>query len=283
MKILYIGSCHFKNNNAINLYNLNIDHVQDLDDNLDLSSYTCIFSPSKIIDKKYITKYPDIKFILGPHISVFPDERFLELKHKNLTYITPSEWVKSCFISSEYTQGLNIQVLPFGVDTSRFIPYDQEREDYVFIYFKHRYYRELDLILHELNKRNIKIIWIFNYDNKYQESYYYEVIKKCKWGLWLGAHESQGFGLEEALSCNVPLLVWNVRSMNQEAGYNNPDVPATSIPYWSDLCGEYFYDIQEFDKVYNKFISNLENYKPREYILENLSIDVCKKKFLDLV
>jgi glycosyltransferase involved in cell wall biosynthesis len=265
------------------MYDLDIDHVSDLTHDLDLSRYNCVFCPSIMIDKEYIIKNPNIKFIFGPHLSVFPDERFLNMHHPNVIYITPSEWVKTCFKSSPYTHGLDIRVLPFGVDTDRFKPDNLNRYDHVFIYFKHRYYQELDLIINELNKRNIKIIWIFNYDNKYREDYYYDVIKSCKWGVWVGAHESQGFALQEALSCNVPLLVWNVSSMNQEAGFNNPDVPATSIPYWSDECGEYFYHIGDFDRVYRKFINNLNDYRPREYILENLSVDVCKKKFLNLV
>jgi hypothetical protein len=30
-------------------------------------------------------------------------------------------------------------------------------------------------------------------------------------------------------------------------------------------------------------LNNLENYQPRKYVLENLSIDVCEKKFIDMI
>ena len=71
--------------------------------------------------------------------------------------------------------------------------------------------------------------------------------------------------------------------MNQEYNLNYPDIPATTIPYWDDRCGEYFTDIQELPDVYNKFISKLNDYKPREFILEKLSMEKCEKIFIDIV
>jgi hypothetical protein len=38
----------------------------------------------------------------------------------------------------------------------------------------------------------------------------------------------------------VPLLVWNVSSMNQEQNSSYNNIPATTIPYWNESCGEYF-------------------------------------------
>ena len=35
--------------------------------------------------------------------------------------------------------------------------------------------------------------------------------------------------------------------------------------------------------TYNKFIENINNYKPREFILENLSFDVCENKLINLI
>jgi hypothetical protein len=96
----------------------------------------------------------------------------------------------------------------------------------------------------------------------------------------LGRHESQGFALEEALSCNVPLFVWDVTSMNQEYGQNYNNIPATCIPYWDERCGEVFYNFNEINDKFMFFMSNLHTYEPRQYILENLTIDICSKKML---
>ena len=90
------------------------------------------------------------------------------------------------------------------------------------------------------------------------------------------------FAIEEALSCNVPLLVWNVSSMNQEEVSNFPNIEATSIPYWDQRCGEFFYKKEEFETKYNEFINKLDIYKPREYVLENLSVEKCADNFKGL-
>ena len=71
--------------------------------------------------------------------------------------------------------------------------------------------------------------------------------------------------------------------MNQEVGMNYPDYPATSIPYWDERCGEFFYDIEEIEKKFELFLSKLETFEPRNYILENLSMEVCEKRLMDFV
>ena len=81
----------------------------------------------------------------------------------------------------------------------------------------------------------------------------------------------------------MPLLVWNVRLLSQEHGSRYPDITATNIAYWDARCGESFYAKEEFEATYNKFISNIATYKPRDYIMENLSPEKCAERFTELV
>ena len=71
--------------------------------------------------------------------------------------------------------------------------------------------------------------------------------------------------------------------MNQEYNANYNNIPATTVSYWDKKCGEVFYNINELEETHNKFICNIENYKPREFILENLSIEVCENKLIEFV
>ena len=173
--------------------------------------------------------------------------------------------------------------MPFGVDTLKFneIKHINHRSK-VFLYFKRRDPNELNSIINFLKTKNIHPK-IFSYANKYDENEYINYLHDAKFGFWLDAHESQGFALEEALSCNVPLLVWNVTSLNQEHGSNYPNAHATTIPYWDERCGKYFTDISQLDTTFNNFINDLSEYKPREYILENISIEKCEEKFINIV
>ena len=97
----------------------------------------------------------------------------------------------------------------------------------------------------------------------------------------MGRHESQGFAIEEAMSCNVPLLVWDSVYMSQEQGYNYPNIPCTSIPYWDSRCGETFYKKEDLEKTFDIFITKL--YQPREYIMEQLSLEKCSKNLVSLL
>jgi len=285
MKILYIkSSMHIKNHNALMNYknisffiinsNINLDQV-------DLSQFDAVYSPCQPID---VSKYPATKFIFGPHFSVFPDLNQMNIiKGDNSIYIQPSKWVVDLWKNNPLCNNTKLHSLPFGVDTDKFNNnksiFEKEK---VFIYFKNRDPNDLLLIQHFLHNKNYEYK-IFSYRNRYTEEDYLNYLKQSKFAIWVGGHESQGFALEEALSCNVPLLVWNVQSMKQEYNSNYNDNFATSIPYWDERCGEYFFSIYELEKTFNTFISKLETYKPREYILENLTMEICEEKFIKLI
>ena len=284
MKILYINTgTHQKNNNALlNYKNINFTTINHTNiDFIDLGQFDCVFSPCNPIDVK---KYPYTKFIFGPHFSVFPNIEHMNLiQGNNTTYIQPSEWVVDLWKGFSICQNIRIKSLPFGVDTLKFIDNKNFNDkSNVFIYFKRRQPNELNFLINFLNKQNITFR-IFDYINRYDETDFLNYLQNSKYGIMLDAHESQGFALQEALSCNVPLLVWNVTTLNQEYGSNYPSVHATTISYWDDRCGEYFTDVSQLETTFNKFITNLSEYKPREFILENLSIEKCEEKFINVV
>jgi glycosyltransferase involved in cell wall biosynthesis len=226
-----------------------------------------------------IHKYPNTLFIFGPNFSVFPSQKtqFNNL-HKNAIYIQPSTWVCQFWRDIGYNN-LPLHTYAVGVDTELFHPdKDITNRKESFIYFKHRSSTELQLL-----QKYFPTAKIFVY-GKYNETDYLAFLKQSKYGIWLAAHESEGFALLEALSCNVPLLVWNVNRMTQEMGqyeaYKNITTTATTIPYWDSRCGEIFYD--ENFETKDTFFANLENYKPREYILDNLTVEKTAMNFINL-
>ena len=286
MKVLFIKSyTHIKNLNFIlNCKNIDFTIIDWIDDfyKIDISSFDVVYSPCHPID---VSQYPNKKFIFGPHLSIFPEKNHMDMikNNKNVLYIQPSEWSKNVWKLNPLCQDIKIQSFAFGVDTEKFSPVKPliEREK-VFIYFKHRNPYDLQLIENFLTTKNYDFI-IFSYKNRYSEEEYIEYLQNSKFGIWVGGHESQGFALEEALSSNVPLLVWSVQSMKQEYGSSYDDIPATTIPYWDDRCGEYFHNYTEIEDIFNIFISKLNTYKPREYILENLTIEKCEQNLIDII
>jgi hypothetical protein len=289
MRILIIDSfCHHKNKNAFLHYDNIVFHSiernhMELLTQIDLSHYDVVYNPSEPMD---VSKYPYTKFIFGPHFSVFPDDKINRIKGSNSIYIQPSEWAANAWINYNNginCNGLNIKTLPFGVDTTKFneIKPIQERDN-VFIYFKHRNPQQLQLLMYFLNTQNIQFK-LFNYSSRYSEEDYIHSLKESKYGIWLGSHESQGFALEEALSCNVPLFVWNVKTLADEYISKMPEIYATTIPYWNESCGEVIYEFSEINNKFQLFLSKLNTYQPRKYIIENLSFQKCQEKLVDLI
>jgi hypothetical protein len=284
MKVLFIKShIHHKNFNfilkckQINFYI--VDSINQIN-NIDLNSFDAVISPCDTID---VSKYPNTKFIFGPQFSIFPEDRLKIIKGPKTVYNLLSKWVINIWEKFPVCNNLNLVALPFGVDTEKFIDnksiYERNK---VMVYFKHRNPADLYFIESFLKYKNINYS-VFSYDRKYHENEYISYLQNSKYCIWVDAHESQGFALQEALSCNVPLLVWNVTSMNQEYGSTYSNLPATTTSYWDNKCGELFYNVNEFEVTYNKFIENINNYKPREFILENLSVDVCESKLIEFI
>lgn len=273
---------HNKNLYALTKYkNIHFTYVNNIDECKNVSEFDAVFCPSCFVD---IKKYPNTTFIFGPHFCVFPHEiNISQFIGPNSIYVQPSQWVIDYWKLYPPCNNLNMKPLPFGVNTDLFCPdTSTQKNNTVFIYFKGRKTEELQHTINVLNKYSVSF-HIFDYRQGYNENQYIDYLKSSKYGIWLGRHESQGFALEEALSCNVPLLVWDVTSMNQEYGYNYPDIKATCIPYWDSSCGEVFYESEELENTFITFLSKLDSYNPRDFIVNNLSMDVCEKRFINCI
>jgi hypothetical protein len=284
MKLLLLDrDFHHKNRAALYAYkNIQITPFYSPDDlaRFNLSDYDAVYSPTYPID---VSKYPNTRFIFGPHFSVFPEQSLQWIKGPNSVYIQPSKWATDVWITNPLCKGMDIRPVPFGLDTQAFNeikPLNERTE--VFVYYKTRAHEDLYFIKRKLEEMGIAYK-LFSYDERYDENAYRNCLHNAKYGIWVGRHESQGFALEEALSCNVPILVWDVLSMNQEIGPNYADIPATAIPYWDSRCGEIFYKQGHFDYAYRLFMSKLRRFKPREYVLSTLTMEKCEKEFLKLL
>jgi hypothetical protein len=246
-----------------------------------ISDYDIIYSPLEPIDT---SQYKDKKFIFGPHFSVYPESSVEAIKYvDNSVYIHPSEWAANIWRVFDIPLKNRIYSYSFPVNVGKFSPIKSiDERDKVFIYYKRRDPRELEYLENFLKVNNINYR-IFDYMRRYNETEYLDYLRESKYGIILDAHESQGFAIEEALSCDVPLFVWNASNMGQEYGSNFPKYYATTIAYWDNRCGEYFYRWDELLEKFILFMNRLREYRPREYILENLTVEKCANRLKDLV
>jgi tmRNA-binding protein len=248
----------------------------------DIANYDVIYSP-----EYHICYSGEKKFIYGPHFSVFPDHKIQSIqKNQRCAYIQPSKWTYDIWEVFNTPVRNRTSVFPFPVNVNKFSPIKSIPErNKVFVYYKHRDQTELDFLENFLKNKGIEY-QLFSYKVKYQENDYLNYLRESKYGIILDAHESQGFAIQEAMSCDVPLLVWNVKSMQQERNnFENtyPNYHATSISYWEPRCGEYFFEKEELETKFNEFVEKLDTYKPRDYILDNLTIEKCAERLKNIV
>ena len=62
--------------------------------------------------------------------------------------------------------------------------------------------------------------------------------------------------------------------------YDPDPVRATSVPYFSDQCGETFRDFEEFEIALPALQEKLSKYRPRDFVVEALSMDESAKTYL---
>ena len=186
----------------------------------------------------------------------------------------------------------NAIALPFPINIERFRP--SIKDKIPIVYFKRRSTELLKDVIDFLSYE-YKEIRFFNYDKGYKESEYIDAISKAPFCVWIGCHESQGFALQECLSSNTPIFVIDVDSMCDEISSNGDkswdsfwmDKKAKTAPYFDERCG-IITNVRNWKNDFILFISNINLYKPREYIIDNLSptiltnvwknyIDKCKK------
>lgn len=263
MKFYIEGWLHHKNDIAIHLMKNN---GLDIDFTYNYVKYDCVISTNsfKSYNHEGITIY-------GPHImfSEVEDNKYFE---KNQLFNVLSPWLKS--LVEKIKPNLNCIDLPFAVDIDRFRP--KEKIGKPVIYYKNVNINRLYDVQNYLGNNFL----IFDYSAKYQESSFLDAMSVAPYAIWIGTHESQGFAFQETLSCNTPIFVINVKSLREEnntvwANYK-PELTleATSASYFDDTCGMISYPETWKDDI-NKFINNISNYNPRNFIVNNLSPKAC--------
>ena len=216
--------------------------------------------------------------IIGPQVWLFHTYAQFLIEHQDYykRMIAPSQWVKDKFINKFNLPENKISVWPVGIETfnnKRNITYD------CLIYFKRRNQKELDAVKQFLDIKNLTYKMV-EYGG-YGEDGFKQLVNSAKFCFLINGTESQGIAVQEIMSMGVPIIAWDIKEwLDQGEAYR---VPATSIPYWDERCGEVFFNIDELDVTFSKFYATLDEYDPKAFIKDNLSFECSVKTLLDIL
>ncbi|MES2062125.1 MAG: glycosyltransferase family 1 protein [Bacteroidota bacterium] len=264
--------------------------------------------PYRLNDYKYIKKHPgEIACIIGKihvlfeknwenpvlfgagiysHSIECPDlfERYPNVKK----VLVPGDWMRRMF---EPDYGDKVIAWPVGIDTDYWKPIYRHHEFDFLIYNKALWNKEqqhkelVAPIINILNKRKLTY-HIINYGD-YTHAQLLENVGTSKAVIFLGRHETQGIAYQQILATNTPILAWDKGGYWEDPYYYPHKVqfkPVSSVPYWDETCGEKFTSPDDFETALNLLNKKMAEgfFSPRKYIVNNLSLEICAKQYLDI-
>jgi len=229
--------------------------------------------------------------LVGPNTAVLPkDLPKLRFKlPKDSIYLHPSQWCVEVWEVLNFNEA-KLDFWPVGIDLNEFKEIDRKNKEKILLYFKQRDKNLLEVTKKLLDEKNL-VYEVINY-GFYKEEDYKKILNECKFGIWIGCSESQGIGLQEALATNLPLIVLDAKSIfdivptdsKNYFTYKFPKklekIKSTSVPYFDERCGIKIERIDELENAIDKMQANFSNYRPREFIKENLSLEISAKKLV---
>lgn len=215
---------------------------------------------------------------IGPHVWPFNNYGRFLIEHPEYynKIIVPSEWVKSKFINKFNFPENKTFIWPVGI---QMLNVQKKIEFDCLIYFKRRNTEELKIVQDFLEGLGISYK-VVSYGN-YQDNDLEKFCSKCRFCFLLNGTESQGIAVQEIMSTNTPLFVWDVTEWTDQG--EDYRVPATSIPYWTDECGKVFYSREDMDIAFFEFYDRIDKYNPRKYIERELSFKESVKKLMEII
>ena len=216
----------------------------------------------------------DGDMLFGPNLFVLPTDVHPSFWETSRRLVVPSEWVKSKYNKYLHHEHF-IHVWPVGIDTEKFTPSDIEPTIDCLIYFKNGSAEKLEELISILEEKSLTYKQITY--GSYNEDEFIQLAQSSRFGVTIPATESQGIAYQEMLSMHLPLYVLDKPVWDDRPGIS---FPATSAPYFDGRCG-----VKTIDgfSCFDFFLNQLQSFKPREYILENLTLEKCASEYLSIL
>lgn len=226
--------------------------------------------------------------LLGASVFSHPLEypNFLN-ENKNVKKIlVPGVWMKNMF--EEYYGNL-VAAWPVGIDCKKWNPAIKKEPKYDFlIYDKIRWDRALNEteLINPLKAhlKNANLTYTEVAYNHYTHQELIEKIAVSSGVIFLSKHETQGLAYQQVLATGTPILAYDQQEFWLDPEFYPNKVkfgPVSAVPYWDERCGVKFKSMVDFDKSLIQFLDkfNDEQFDPRAYILENLTLEKCAEAY----
>jgi hypothetical protein len=204
--------------------------------------------------------------LLGPNIEFEKYSKFIAQFNK-CYLLVPAVWVIPILEARLNIPKEKIKIWAAGIDTEYWKP-GSGITNKVLIYRKHDMSQEIDVITDYLNSAGISYI-ILDYGS-YSQNRFRKLLSESAAAIWLCGTESQGIAMMQAWSMGVPTLVRRRSHFKDEV--TGGDFDASSAPYLTELTGSFSVTERISANDVKNFLSIIEKYEPRRYVVENFNL-----------
>jgi hypothetical protein len=219
------------------------------------------------------------RLLAGPNLVEFPsDRRELITATEIDVYLTTDKSTRDLYIEDCPELSGRCQPWPAGVDTDYWRPaLSRADRPNILVYQKPDSGPvEPQGIITKLTQLGYHVE-IIRY-GCYTHEQYLQALQHAQVMVGLSRSESQGIAWAEAWSADVPTLI--VR--NDVTTHRGKTYRSSTAPYLSSQTGMFFNDLLELETVLNNWEMNQDTFKPREWVVNNLSDERCAQELCKL-
>jgi hypothetical protein len=228
--------------------------------------------------------------LFGPGDYGYPDAAALVARDpRNRILTQPSEWPVEFYRSA---CGDKVRAMFVGIDTQLWPDLSRQHKDRDFIIYDkirwdHGIVRGGDTpaivaattrLLDQLGLSYVVLRYGAHHLGQFRAA-----LSRARGMIFLCEHETQGIAYQEAMASNVPVLALDegVLADPEQRRFASPALRVSSVPYFDATCGETFVPDQ-IESALMRFMRKLPEYKPREFVLEYLSMRKAAENYLEL-
>lgn len=221
--------------------------------------------------------------VAGPSIWVLPGDIRESINWDRIVYVQPSHWTRRLWEFYGFNK-CPMVVWPVGIDLDEYRPARRDRRSRsVVVYHKDRDPQELPGVITALANRGLDTILIMY--GRYRQEDFLEAVRSSAFVVWHGARESQGLALEEALACDVPVLVWDIPRLTDAYGgykfsHETDVIGVTAAPYFDSRCGIRIVQPNSIEAAMDEMLDRISEFEPRAFVSENLSLEGQARAFV---
>jgi hypothetical protein len=220
------------------------------------------------------------RLLAGTNLVDFPSEqRELMCAEEIDLLIVPGDWVRDNFITDSPELRDRVLSWPAGIDVEYWSPSAVAKKSRMaLIYDKPKRGPVVSVADYAalVEKRGFQAS-IMKYGQYMPEEYLNMLRQSCVL-IGFTPDESQGIAWVEAWAAGVPTLLWN----QDYVTYKGRTYRASTAPYLTPQTGLFFHSLAEFEMVFDQWNNSQDQFRPRQWVLENMSDEACAKRLCKL-